>query len=124
MKEDEPEEEEDDRRSGARRNRAGIGQRHAECERTEQFDRSGDGVDRHYPSQLPRNLGHGVDDRRTIHPQLHPEVDELAEVAVFLGKGGDEHPDSRREDREPEDDQGVEQDEPGRPRSGAREGIV
>lgn len=63
----------------------------------EGFDDGGNGVDVGHPAPLFGDAGDGVDDRRTIHPEADAKTDQVLQVTVFRGHGGDDDAEAKAE---------------------------
>ena len=69
----------------------------------------GDRVDQRHPAPARGNRRDGVDDGRGVHPQLHAEGDQEAQVTVLGGQGGDDDPKAQPQTGHQEDQHGQQQ---------------
>lgn len=73
---------------------------------TEGLDDGGDGVDIGNPAPLFGDAGDGVDDGGAVHPEADAEGDQVLEVTVFGGHGGDDDAEAKAEAGHEEDQEG------------------
>lgn len=84
---------------------------------TEGLDDGGDGVDIGDPAPFFGDAGDGVDDGGAVHPEADTEGDQVLEVAVLGGHGGDDDAEAKAEAGHEEDQEGKGQG-PSRKRNG------
>jgi hypothetical protein len=76
-----------------------------------------DRVDDHQPAVLGRDGGDRVNDRGGIHPQLHAEGHQKAQVTVLGGQRRDDDAKAQSQPSHQEQEHGQQKDIPGHPKS-------